>query len=304
MLLAPEATEAMAGQEGQCPTCGNTIVIPILDRYGRLIDPMTGRSSSRTRIRFTPTRPRVNARRESSASPSGKQIIQCPRCQRIQPDHREQLQELRHAVHDGRHDAGSERHEQRLLRRVAGARASSDCPRAASVTHADCSRSIFGIIGYNQVSKGGGEGGGKGWRSRDDLRRNRAVLRGDVSPALKLFYMNGFEPSSRRRRYEGLCIVPWFVSGGWAIDLFLGRVMRQHGDCGDRHFPHDQLALQDHFADHALFKVITKGDGGEWARVDERRISRASDSSTADATLEVLHRRPKKIDCLARSNSF
>src|SRR5688500_569108 len=38
-----EATTAMAGQEGHCPTCGNTIIIPILDRYGRLIDPMTGK---------------------------------------------------------------------------------------------------------------------------------------------------------------------------------------------------------------------------------------------------------------------
>ncbi|HEX8911854.1 MAG TPA: DUF4190 domain-containing protein, partial [Humisphaera sp.] len=36
-----EATEAMAAQEGTCPTCGNTITIPILDRYGRLIDPKT-----------------------------------------------------------------------------------------------------------------------------------------------------------------------------------------------------------------------------------------------------------------------
>lgn len=38
-----ETTEAQAGQEGSCPTCGNAIVIPILDRYGRLIDPMTGK---------------------------------------------------------------------------------------------------------------------------------------------------------------------------------------------------------------------------------------------------------------------
>jgi hypothetical protein len=36
-----EATGAMAAQEGQCPTCGNQITIPILDRYGRLIDPKT-----------------------------------------------------------------------------------------------------------------------------------------------------------------------------------------------------------------------------------------------------------------------
>jgi LSD1 subclass zinc finger protein len=36
-----EATMATAGQQGQCPTCGNTIRIPIMDRYGRLIDPDT-----------------------------------------------------------------------------------------------------------------------------------------------------------------------------------------------------------------------------------------------------------------------
>src|SRR3954464_9109140 len=38
-----EATESMASHQRQCPTCGNTIVIPILDRYGRLIDAMTGK---------------------------------------------------------------------------------------------------------------------------------------------------------------------------------------------------------------------------------------------------------------------
>ena len=36
-----EATDAMAGQAGQCPTCGSSIVIPIQDRHGRLIDPLT-----------------------------------------------------------------------------------------------------------------------------------------------------------------------------------------------------------------------------------------------------------------------
>ena len=36
-----EANESMAGQDGQCPTCGNQITIPILDRYDRLIDPRT-----------------------------------------------------------------------------------------------------------------------------------------------------------------------------------------------------------------------------------------------------------------------
>jgi len=36
-----EAHDAMAAKEGQCPTCGSTITVPILDRYGRLIDPLT-----------------------------------------------------------------------------------------------------------------------------------------------------------------------------------------------------------------------------------------------------------------------
>lgn len=36
-----EASEGLAGTDGQCPTCGSNITIPILDRYGRLIDPKT-----------------------------------------------------------------------------------------------------------------------------------------------------------------------------------------------------------------------------------------------------------------------
>jgi ribosomal protein L37E len=70
----------MAGQEGQCPTCGNNIIIPILDRYGRLIDPMTGKV-----IRQDPhpvhayaaageRAPRIVRRQE------GTLAIQCPRC--------------------------------------------------------------------------------------------------------------------------------------------------------------------------------------------------------------------------------
>ena len=36
-----EATESQGGTDGTCPTCGSQITIPILDRYGRLIDPRT-----------------------------------------------------------------------------------------------------------------------------------------------------------------------------------------------------------------------------------------------------------------------
>jgi ribosomal protein L40E len=75
-----EATESMAAQEGQCPTCGNQITIPILDRYGRLIDPKT-----RQIIKQDPHPVHAYAAAGSRApkirrSKDGKQFIICPRC--------------------------------------------------------------------------------------------------------------------------------------------------------------------------------------------------------------------------------
>jgi uncharacterized protein DUF4190 len=80
-----EATESMAAQEGQCPTCGNQITIPILDRYGRLIDPKT-----RQIIKQDPhpvhayaaagaRAPKINRAKD------GKQFIICPRCSANSP---------------------------------------------------------------------------------------------------------------------------------------------------------------------------------------------------------------------------
>ena len=75
-----EATEAMAAQEGQCPTCGNNITIPILDRYGRLIDPKT-----RQIIKQDPHPVHAYAAAGERAplilrAKDGKQTIKCPRC--------------------------------------------------------------------------------------------------------------------------------------------------------------------------------------------------------------------------------
>jgi len=75
-----EATPAMAAQEGQCPTCGNNITIPILDRYGRLIDPVT-----RQIIKQDPHPVHAYAAAGDRApiiirQKSGQQTIQCPRC--------------------------------------------------------------------------------------------------------------------------------------------------------------------------------------------------------------------------------
>src|SRR5215213_11885542 len=76
-----EANEGMAAQEGQCPTCGNNITIPILDRYGRLIDPKSGQI-----IKQDPHPVHAYAAAGERAprilrSKDGKQLIRCPRCQ-------------------------------------------------------------------------------------------------------------------------------------------------------------------------------------------------------------------------------
>ncbi len=75
----------MAAQEGQCPTCGNTIVIPILDRYGRLIDPMTGKI-----IKQNPHPVHAYAAAGDRAprivrDDTGRQQIKCPRCNSLSP---------------------------------------------------------------------------------------------------------------------------------------------------------------------------------------------------------------------------
>jgi hypothetical protein len=80
-----EATEAMAAQEGQCPTCGNQITIPILDRYGRLLDPKT-----RQIIKQDPHPVHAYAAAGERApkiirGSDQKQYIVCPRCSASSP---------------------------------------------------------------------------------------------------------------------------------------------------------------------------------------------------------------------------
>jgi DNA-directed RNA polymerase subunit RPC12/RpoP len=75
-----EATESMAAQEGQCPTCGNQIIIPELDRFNRLIDPKT-----RQIIKQDPHPVHAYAAAGARApkiqrTSDGKQSIICPRC--------------------------------------------------------------------------------------------------------------------------------------------------------------------------------------------------------------------------------
>jgi len=80
-----EAVESQSSDEGACPTCGNNIVIPILDRYGRLIDPLTGKI-----IKQDPHPVHAYAAAGERApiilrSSQGEQMIRCPRCNNVSP---------------------------------------------------------------------------------------------------------------------------------------------------------------------------------------------------------------------------
>src|SRR5690242_2363616 len=55
---------------------------------------------------------------------------------------------------------------------------------------------------------------------------------------------------------------PWFVCGGWAIDLFLGWVTREHGDREVGIYRADQMMASERFGERALFKAVD----GEWLR--------------------------------------
>jgi hypothetical protein len=57
---------------------------------------------------------------------------------------------------------------------------------------------------------------------------------------------------------------PWCVGGGWAIDLFLGRVTRPHEDVELAIFRRDQLLLQGHLALWHFDKIV-EGRREPWA---------------------------------------
>jgi hypothetical protein len=50
--------------------------------------------------------------------------------------------------------------------------------------------------------------------------------------------------------------IPWWIAGGWALDLFLGRITREHGDTDVLILQRDQLVAQESLCDEwDLFKT-------------------------------------------------
>lgn len=55
----------------------------------------------------------------------------------------------------------------------------------------------------------------------------------------------------------------WFIAGGWAIDLFIGKVTREHKDLEFAVFRKDQLDLK-HYLKEWEFKKVIKGEFHTW----------------------------------------
>lgn len=155
-----EATEAMGAQEGQCPTCGNNITIPILDRYGRLIDPKT-----RQIIKQDPHPVHAYAAAGERApkilrQKDQKQIIVCPRCNGASPITANNCKAcgMPFTMEGTTLEAAGSSNGFCVASLVLGI---IGLPAFCTII-TPVLAVIFGLIGYNQVSKAGAEGGGRG----------------------------------------------------------------------------------------------------------------------------------------------
>lgn len=68
--------------------------------------------------------------------------------------------------------------------------------------------------------------------------------------------IQGFETPLAVARLMHTFKHPWFIAGGWAIDLFLGRVTREHADVEIAVFREDQISLQMLLRPWKLTKVV------------------------------------------------
>ncbi len=155
-----EATESMAAQDGQCPTCGNNITIPILDRYGRLIDPKT-----RQIIKQDPHPVHAYAAAGDRAphifrEDTGKQFIVCPRCNSSSPINANNCKScgMPFTMEGTTLEAAGTSNGFCVASLVLGI---IGIPAFCAIIPGVLAI-VFGIIGYNQVSKSGEGGSGRG----------------------------------------------------------------------------------------------------------------------------------------------
>ncbi len=101
---------------------------------------------------------------------------------------------------------------------------------------------------------------------------------------------------------------PWFVAGGWAIDLYLERVSRPHKDIEIAILRRDQLAFRKYLPNWEFNKVIPRVEGamvpwkeGESLEVPVHEIH-AYRSGGDPSTLEILLNESKGEEWRFRRN--
>ncbi len=100
------------------------------------------------------------------------------------------------------------------------------------------------------------------WRSLASKRSNAIALKllvtGIDNSAAVCYEWTSISP---RKVYELFCHlpVPWWVAGGFAIDLFVGRDTRAHGDFDILVLRKDQLLVQEHLKGWDLHKTNQPG---------------------------------------------
>jgi hypothetical protein len=154
-----EATQGVSGHDGQCPTCGSTITIPILDRYGRLIDPKSGQI-----IKQDPHPVHAYAAAGERAPKiihgDGGLQIQCPRCAAASPITSNNCRScgMPFTMEGTTLEASGSSNGFCVASLVLGI---LGIPAFCAVIPPVLAI-VFGIIGYMQASRQGSTGGGKG----------------------------------------------------------------------------------------------------------------------------------------------
>jgi hypothetical protein len=100
---------------------------------------------------------------------------------------------------------------------------------------------------------------------------------------------------------------PWYVAGGWALDLFLGRVTREHHDIDVAIFREDQIELRNHLEGWRFQKVVKRQsylreewDGHEWLTLPVHEVH--ARSPIGDIELEMLLNESEKENWVYRRN--
>lgn len=97
----------------------------------------------------------------------------------------------------------------------------------------------------------------------------------------------------------------WVVAGGWAIDLYLGKVTRPHDDIEIAIFRRDQASLHD-YLDGWLLQKVSNGERSVWHRAEALKLPihelYCFNQTTEPQQLEVLLNESSETEWVYRRN--